>query len=66
MIVRSRYTMITKLWRKEIVEWILSHINVDPSCVSSDVVTVLNRDSNIKEVFPKNNLRFLLDIYTMI
>ena len=30
-----------KLLRKEIVEWILSHPNFKPICVSSDIVKVL-------------------------
>ena len=45
--------------REEIVEWIVSHPNFKPSCVSIDVVTILNPVSNLKEVFPK----MLMEIY---
>ena len=55
----SRYKKITKLLREDIVEYTLSHPNVNPSCVSSDIVTVLNPESNQKKFFPK----LLLDIY---
>ena len=48
----SRYNTITKLQGEEIVEWIIFHPNVNPSCVSSNVVTVLNLESDHKEVFP--------------
>ena len=37
----SRYNTIIKLFREEIVEWIISHPNVKPSCVPSDIVAVL-------------------------
>ena len=37
----SRYDIITKLLREETVEWILSHINVKPSCVPENIVTIL-------------------------
>ena len=36
----SIYNIIAKLLREEIVEWIMSHPNVNPSCISSDVVNV--------------------------
>ena len=39
--------------REEIVKLILSHINVNPSCVSRRVFTVLNPVSNSEEVFSK-------------
>ena len=38
----SRYNTTTKRWREAIVEWILSRLNVSPSCESSNVVTVFN------------------------
>ena len=38
----SAYNTITKLSREDIIEWLLSHPNFKPSCVSSDVVTDLN------------------------
>ena len=44
---------------EEFFEWILFHPNVKPSCVSSYVVTVLNQESNQKEVLPE----MLMDIY---
>ena len=44
----SRYNTITKLLKEKIVEWIISNPNVNPSCVSNDVVTVLNPESNKK------------------
>ena len=46
----SQYNKITKIFREEIVEGIISHTNLNPSCVSSDAVTVLNPESNQKEV----------------
>ena len=49
-----RYNTIKKLQREEIVEWIISHPNVNPSFVLSDVVTFLNPISNQKDVFPKH------------
>ena len=45
---RSINNTIKKLFREEIVEWILPHPNVKPLCVSSNVVTVLNPVSNLK------------------
>ena len=42
----SRYNKIIKLFREDIVEWIISHPNVKPSCVPSDIVAVLNPESN--------------------
>ena len=36
----SRYNTITKKIRGEIFEWIISHLNVKPSYVLSDVVKV--------------------------
>ena len=38
----SRYNTIKKKCIEQFFEWILSHPNVKPSCVSSDFVTVLN------------------------
>ena len=46
MRVYSQYNTITKLYSEESFEWIISHPNVKPSCVSSDVVTILNSESN--------------------
>ena len=51
---RLIYSTINKPSREEIVEWILSHTNFKPLCESSDVVTIINPESNQKEVFPKN------------
>ena len=45
---RSINNTIKKLFREEIVEWILPHPNVKPLCVSRNVVTVLNPVSNLK------------------
>ena len=55
----SIYNTIKQQLRKEIVELILSHTNVKPSCVSSDVVMILKPESNQKEAFPN----FLMNIY---
>ena len=54
----SRCNTMTKQPREEIFEQILSHPNVNPLCVSSDLVKVFDPESNQKEVFPKN----LMDI----
>ena len=54
----SRYNTTTKKFIEEIVERILSHTNIKPSCVSSNVVKVLNPESNQKEFSPK----MLMDI----
>ena len=51
----SRYNIITKLFIKEIVEWILSHPNIKTSCVSSDVVTDFNPDSNMRKFSKRMN-----------
>ena len=48
-----RYNKITQQFKEEIVEWILSHTNVKPVCVSSDVVTILNPESNQIEFVSK-------------
>ena len=45
--------------REEFFEWVISHPNINPSCVSSDIVTVLNPESNQKEVI----LKMSMDIY---
>ena len=51
--VRSRYNNIKNFWG-EIVECIISHPNFNPSCISSDVVKVLNPKLN-KKYFSKNS-----------
>ena len=38
---QSIYNTITKLFVEEIVGWIISHPNANPSCASNDIVTVL-------------------------
>ena len=53
-----RYNTITKILRKAFFEWILSNPNVNLSCVSSDVIYILNPESNIKEVFTKMSIYF--------
>ena len=58
MISLSIYNTITKQLREEFFEWILYHTNVNPSCVPSDIVNVLNPELNKKEFF-----QFLMDIY---
>ena len=45
--------------REEIVEWIISHNNFKPSCVSSGVINILSPESYQKEVF----LKMLTEIY---
>ena len=40
MRVRSIYITITKLSREGIFECIISHPDVNPSCVSSDVIMI--------------------------
>ena len=47
----SGYNTIKERLTEEISEWILSHTNIKPSCLSRNFVTVLNQESNIKEVF---------------
>ena len=47
----SGYNTIKERLTEEISEWILSHPNIKPSCLSRNFVTVLNQESNIKEVF---------------
>ena len=49
----SRYNTITKRFREEIFECILSRTNAKPSFLSSDTVYVLNPVPNLKELFPK-------------
>ena len=44
----SRYNTITKWFIEEIVEWIWSNPSINPPCVSSDAITVLNTESNQK------------------
>ena len=43
----SGYNTITKILIEGTVEWILSHPNVKLQCVLSDVVAVLNLETNV-------------------
>ena len=44
----SRYNTIPKRFKKENIKRILFHTNVKTSCVSSDVFTVFNAESDIR------------------
>ena len=50
MIGLSRYNTITNIFREEIVEWLVSHTNVNPQYVSSYVVTVCDPEWNHKQL----------------
>ena len=62
----SGYNTIIKRFREEIFEWILSLSSDNSSCIISDVFTVFNPKSNIKEVFPKILMRISIRGYTQI
>ena len=53
MRVCSRYNIIAKRPREETFEWILSHPNVKPPYISSNIVTIFNSEANQKEKFPR-------------
>ena len=57
---RLRYSTIIKQLIEEIVEWVLSRTSVKLSCLSINVVTVLNTEPNKKEVFPKRLMKMYL------
>ena len=57
---RLRYNTITRYFREENVEGILSYPNIKPSCVSSNDVTVLNQKLNIMDFSPKLSMEMYL------
>jgi hypothetical protein len=46
---RQNYNTIQKQLKSDVQNWVLQHPNVKPSCISNDVLTVVNPTTNEKE-----------------